>query len=74
MTINMSLKLSEIETRLTSHYDAFIVSASYEERCLSVTKNIIDEIKFDYKLRDGRSKTQNAKYLMKLAGIEIVEN
>ena len=33
-----------------------------------------DKIKFDYKLRDGRSKTQNAKYLMKLAGIEIVEN
>ena len=33
-----------------------------------------DKIKFDYKLRNGRSKTQNAKYLMKLAGIEIVEN
>ena len=35
---------------------------------------IDNKIKFDYKLRNGRSKTQNAKYLMKLAGIEIVEN
>ena len=35
---------------------------------------IDDKIKFDYKLRNGRSMTQNAKYLMKLAGIEIVEN
>lgn len=30
-----------------------------------------DKIKFDYKLRKGRSTTQNAVYLMKLAGIEI---
>ena len=30
-----------------------------------------NKIKFDYKLRKGRSTTQNAVYLMKLAGIEI---
>lgn len=30
-----------------------------------------DKIKFDYKLRKGKSETQNAVYLMKLAGIEI---
>ncbi len=30
-----------------------------------------NNIKFDYKLKNGISKTQNAKYLMKLAGIEI---
>ena len=30
-----------------------------------------NNIKFDYKLRDGRSKTQNAIHLMKLAGIEF---
>jgi len=30
-----------------------------------------DKIKFDYKLRKGMSKTQNAVYLMKLAGIEF---
>ena len=28
-----------------------------------------DEIKFDFKLRDGRCKTTNAKYLLKMAGI-----
>ena len=32
-----------------------------------------NKIKFDYKLRKGRSTTQNAVYLMKLAGIEINE-
>ncbi|MBE6047005.1 MAG: DNA mismatch repair protein MutS [Clostridium sp.] len=30
-----------------------------------------DKIQFDYKLRQGKSVTQNAVYLMKLAGIEI---
>ena len=30
-----------------------------------------NKIKFDYKLRKGKSTTQNAVYLMKLAGIEI---
>lgn len=28
-----------------------------------------DEIKFDYKIHDGKSQTRNAKYLLKLAGI-----
>ena len=32
-----------------------------------------NNIKFDYKLRKGKSTTQNAVYLMKLAGIEINE-
>lgn len=32
-----------------------------------------NKIKFDYTLRDGRSKTQNAVHLMKLAGIEFDE-
>lgn len=32
------------------------------------------KIKFDYKLRDGKSKTQNAVHLMKLAGINFDEN
>ncbi|MGL5415233.1 MAG: MutS-related protein [Clostridium sp.] len=31
------------------------------------------KIKFDYKLRDGRSRTQNAIHLMKLAGIDFNE-
>ncbi|MDF2613765.1 MAG: mismatch repair protein MutS domain protein [Clostridia bacterium] len=30
-----------------------------------------DEIRFDYKLKSGRCQTSNAKYLMKLAGIEL---
>lgn len=33
-----------------------------------------NNIKFDYKLREGRSKTQNAVHLMKLAGIEFNDN
>lgn len=32
-----------------------------------------NNIKFDYLLRKGRSTTQNAKHLMKLAGIKIIE-
>lgn len=32
-----------------------------------------NEIQFDYKLRPGRSKTTNAKYLMKMVGIELME-
>ena len=34
-------------------------------------KYINNEIKFDYKIRSGRSKTTNAKYLMKMVGIEL---
>ena len=30
-----------------------------------------NNIKFDYKLREGRSETQNAVHLMKLAGIDF---
>ena len=30
-----------------------------------------NEIHFDYILRKGKSETQNARHLMKLAGIEI---
>lgn len=33
----------------------------------------ITKIYFDYKLKVGISTTRNAKYLMKLAGIEIEE-
>ena len=33
-----------------------------------------NKIKFDYKLREGRSKTQNAVHLMKLAGINFDDN
>jgi DNA mismatch repair ATPase MutS len=32
-----------------------------------------NNIKFDYLLRKGRSTTQNAKHLMKLAGIKVIE-
>jgi DNA mismatch repair ATPase MutS len=32
-----------------------------------------DQIKFDYLLKPGSCKTSNAKYLMKMAGIEILE-
>lgn len=32
-----------------------------------------NKIKFDYKLKKGRSDTTNAKYLMKMIGIDIVE-
>ena len=33
-------------------------------------KYVNNEIRFDYKIRSGRSKTTNAKYLMKMVGIE----
>ena len=28
-----------------------------------------DKIKFDYRIKDGRSKTTNAQYLLKMVGI-----
>ena len=34
-------------------------------------KYVNNEIKFDYRLRSGRSTTTNAKYLMKMVGIEL---
>jgi hypothetical protein len=34
-------------------------------------KYVNNEIKFDYKLRSGRSTTTNAKYLMKMVGIDL---
>ncbi len=34
---------------------------------------INDEIRFDYKIKSGRCNSTNAKYLMKLAGIELKE-
>jgi len=32
-----------------------------------------NKIKFDYKLKEGRSDTTNAKYLMKMIGIDIID-
>ena len=38
------------------------------------TENYVDnEIHFDYKLRHGRCTTTNAKYLMKMVGIELYD-
>lgn len=34
-------------------------------------KYVNNEIRFDYRLRPGRSTTTNAKYLMKMVGIEL---
>lgn len=36
-------------------------------------KYVNNEIRFDYKLHPGRSTTTNARYLMKMVGIELVE-
>ncbi len=33
-----------------------------------------DTIRFDYRIREGRSRTTNAKHLMRLVGIELVSN
>ena len=59
-----------------------LVSTHDLELCDLENKNIVNynfkeyyednKIKFDYKLRRGKSVTQNAIHLMKLAGIEIV--
>lgn len=45
----MKKKIEEISTILLKKYDALFVSASYEERCLSITKQIVKEIDFTYK-------------------------
>ncbi|WP_297435410.1 MutS family DNA mismatch repair protein [uncultured Clostridium sp.] len=45
--------------------DNFVVNYNFREYYEN------DKLKFDYKLRDGVSKTRNARYLMRMAGIEI---
>jgi DNA mismatch repair ATPase MutS len=36
-------------------------------------KYVSNEIRFDYRLHSGRSTTANARYLMKMVGIELEE-
>lgn len=45
----MPQKLNDITNHLQRHYDAFIASASFEERSLSITKQIINKISFNHK-------------------------
>lgn len=45
----MSLKISEITSHLNQTYDVFITSASYEDRCLSITDSIVSKINFNFK-------------------------
>ena len=40
-------------------------------RTITLLKYVNNEIRFDYRLRPGRSTTTNAKYLMKMVGIEL---
>lgn len=54
------LELSELENKNTK-----VKNYSFQEYYEN------NEIKFDYKLRNGVSKTRNAVYLMKLAGIDF---
>lgn len=54
------LELCDLENEM-KEMDNYNFREYYEE----------NKIKFDYKLRKGRSTTQNAVYLMRLAGIEI---
>lgn len=54
------LELCDLEERM-KEVDNYNFREYYED----------NKIKFDYKLRRGKSVTQNAVYLMKLAGIEI---
>ena len=63
--------------RLTNEKNITLVTTHDFELCeMSCVKNSHfqeyyegDKIKFDFKLRDGRTKTTNAKYLLKMAGI-----
>jgi len=63
--------------RLTNEKNITLVTTHDFELCeMSFVKNSHfeeyyegDKIKFDFKLRDGRTQTTNAKYLLKMAGI-----
>ncbi|MDP3680037.1 MAG: hypothetical protein Q8R22_04320 [Flavobacterium sp.] len=46
----MTDTLDKLKDSFNSSYDVFIASASYEERCLSIIKNIETEISFGYKI------------------------
>ena len=48
---------------LTSRNNTSVTNAHFEEYYVD------DEIKFDFKLREGRCHTTNAKYLLRMAGI-----
>ena len=50
---------------LTSKNNTPVTNAHFEEYYVD------DEIKFDFKLREGRCHTTNAKYLLKMAGIMV---
>ena len=68
--------------RLTNNWSITLVTTHDFELCDLTSKNntpvtnahfeeyyVDDEIKFDFKLREGRCHTTNAKYLLKMAGI-----
>ena len=68
--------------RLTNDWSITLVTTHDSELCDLTSRNNIpvtnahfeeyyvdDEIKFDFKLREGRCHTTNAKYLLKMAGI-----
>ena len=63
--------------RLTNEKNITLVTTHDFELCeMSCVKNSHfqeyyegDKIKFDFKLREGRTQTTNAKYLLKMAGI-----
>ncbi len=68
--------------RLTNDWSITLVTTHDFELCDLTSKNntpvnnahfeeyyIDDEIHFDFKMREGRCKTTNAKYLLRMAGI-----
>ncbi len=63
---------------LISTHDLELCDLEYEKNITSKNYHfeesfVGDEMKFDYRLRLGRSTTTNAQYLMKMVGIELVE-
>lgn len=45
-----NIKLEELYRHLENEYDVFIVSASYENRCLSIPEHLLSNIKFKHKI------------------------
>lgn len=63
---------------LVSTHDFELCNLEHDENIRAVNYHFAehyenDEIKFDYKIRDGRCVTTNAKYLLKMAGIVDVD-
>jgi hypothetical protein len=73
MSSNQSIQLSDLAGALHQHFDVFICSASYEERCKSIPDALADNVRVGKRLvcfnqKSSATVAGNAKYLLDRLG------